>query len=722
MNSQCLRVVLIGSLAGIGATPSGAKAQADPPVRTDGAAMSGTDSTMIPFRLEVLSAEGAVPRDLSASLQDSLGTEIELHPVVAAQGLFRGALRREARYELSIRASSHAAQRVEFISPASGSLSRVAVLEVDPVVLPELHAAVRWERTGDDGDRAVSSVRFAEAPIAWTSVGEWLSTQPGLSVRGSAAAGGQTVSVRGSRPEGVLVLLDGHAVNDPMTGSADLSSVSVASLESATLVRGAGSARHGSGALAGVLLLRTRRPEGSSASAAVRVSSFGGVGGDLYVSRSGKAGRAAVSVAWDEARNDFDYENRVLPGAPVETRVNADGSRLSAAVSAARGPVHLDVRYDGVERGSPGPMGSAVFDQARWSNRRSSITAGLLGRSVGLSVRAGWLGSSWDSGIASGGAERDAGDGAIAVNGNTGGAFDLLLGGRLSYEALRGDDLSETVTRAVVGTSVARSFETGRFRLDPALSLDGSADQWAVSPEIGLTMAAGGNLTIRARAGQAFRLPTLGDLYFAPALRVRSNPDLEPERVLLDSELGLRGEWSRGQYGLEADLGAWHRVTDDPIVWLASAAAVWSPRNLNRLVSTGIEASFRASTSGSLSSGWRISAAATLDRSRLGFGENQNPMPYRPDTTGSLGLERWSRGLTARTLLRWTGSRTTSVAGTRALPGFLLLDVALAHALPIGALPLEIEGRIDNLLDRRYELVELYPEPGRLFSLTLRLR
>ena len=124
----------------------------------------------------------------------------------------------------------------------------------------------------------------------------------------------------------------------------------------------------------------------------------------------------------------------------------------------------------------------------------------------------------------------------------------------------------------------------------------------------------------------------------------------------------------------------------------------------------------------SFSPRWRISAAAAFDRSRLGFGDNQNPMPYRPGTTGSVGLERWSRGLSARTSVRWTGSRTTSIAGTRTLPGFLLFDVALAHALPFGSVPLEIEGRIDNLFDRRYELVELYPEPGRRFSLTLRLR
>jgi vitamin B12 transporter len=636
--------------------------------------------------------------------------------------LFGAVIRPETSYELQVKASGHVSRRVEFVTPESGSLSRVVELEVDPVVLPELHAAVRWGSDGNGSDRAVSEVRFAEAPIAWTDVGEWLSTQPGVSVRGATAGGGQTVSVRGSRSEGVLVLLDGHPVNDPMTGSADLSSVSVASLESATIVRGAGSARHGSGALAGVLLLRSRRPQGSTASAALRVSSFGGMGGDLYVSRSGRAGRAALSVAWDEFRNDFEYENRMLPGAPVETRVNADGSRLSAAVSAVRGPIQVGVRYDGVERGSPGPMGTAMFDRARWSNQRTSVTAGLQGRSAGLSVRAGWLGTRWDPGLASDAAERDAVDGAIAVNGRTGGALDLLLGGRLSYEALHGDDLPATVTRAVGGASVARSFQLGRASLEPALSVDGSSDQWAVSPEIGLAIAADAGLTIRARAGQAFRLPTFGDLYFAPALRVRSNPDLEPERVRLDAELGLRGQWRRGRFEFEADIGAWHRITDDPIVWLASAAAVWSPRNLDRLVSTGLETSFRASTAGSESTGWRLSGSATLDRSRLGFSDNQNPMPYRPDTTGSLGLEHWSRGLTARALLRWTGSRTTSVAGTRTLPGFLMLDVALAHALPVGSAPLEIEGRIDNLFGKRYELVELYPEPGRRLSLTLRLR
>jgi iron complex outermembrane receptor protein len=722
MNWRRPELMLIWLLSGGGATPARAIEQVEPPARTDRAVTAAGDTTTISFHLEVSSAGGGTPRNLYATLRDAVGTDVELRPAAASPGRFDAVLRRQAAYTLQVTADGHVGRQLDLVTPASGSLTQVVLLEIAPVVLPELNAVVQWNHAEAAGGRAVSAVRFAQAPIAWTNLGEWLSTQPGVSVRGSTTSAGQTVSVRGSRPEGVLVLLDGHPVNDPMSGSADLSTIDLASLESATLVRGAGSARHGSGALAGVLLLRSRQPHGSTATGAVRMSSFGGVGGNLYMARSGSTGRAALSIAWEDVRNDFEYENRLLPGAPVETRVNADGSRLSASIAAVRGSVNLDMRYDGVERGSPGPMGSAVFDQARWSNRRANLAAGIQGQSTSMSIRAGWLGTRWDSGIAAGDAERDGVDGAIVVNGSTGGALDLLLGGRLSYEVLGGDDLPESVTRGVVGTSVARSFETGRLRIDPALSVDGSSGDWAASPEIGLTMDAGGGVTVRARAGQAFRLPTLGDLYFAPALRVRANPDLQPERVWLDSEFGMRGQWRPGQFELEADLGAWYRVTNDPIVWLASAAAVWSPRNLDRLVSSGIEASLRASTAGSEPAGWLISVAAAVDRSRLGFDDNQNPMPYRPGTTGSLGLERWSRGLTARTLLRWTGPRTTSVAGTRTLPGFVLLDVALAHALPIGSLPLEVEAKIDNLLDRRYELVELYPEPGRRYSLTLRLR
>ena len=304
----------------------------------------------------------------------------------------------------------------------------------------------------------------------------------------------------------------------------------------------------------------------------------------------------------------------------------------------------------------------------------------------------------------------------------TGGGLDLELAGRLSVESLGGDDLPGGARRALAGGSLGRTVRTGGVEVRPALSLDGSGGRWAFSPEVGVHAPIGASLAVRARAGQAFRLPTMADLYLSPALQVRPNPDLEPERVRIDAELGVTGSWRLGSYELAAELAGWYRQTEDPIVWLASAAARWSPRNLDHLSSKGLESGLSLSTDPGSTSGWKIAATGTLDRSRLGFDTNRNPMPYRPASVAALGVHGWSTPLSGRVLLRWTGPRTTTVAGTRSLPGFTTLDLAAAWRLPLDSVPLQLEGRVDNLLGRYYELVELYPEPGRRFSITLRYR
>jgi len=593
---------------------------------------------------------------------------------------------------------------------------------IDPVVLPVLEAKVRWRSEVTGGTRSVFEAKFDETPITWRDVGEWLSTGPGVSMRGSAVSGGEAISVRGSRPEGVLVLLDGHPLNDPATGRADLSTVPVGSLRSATLVKGASSARFGSGALSGVLLLESRQAKKSGSSGAIGISSYGGFAGEVHSQLRGSAGTASLSVTWDEARNDFEYENRLLPGSPVETRYNTDASHLSVATAASTGRWRLGLRYDGSERGSPGPIGNRLFDDARWADRRAIGTVGWQGATGGIAGRVGWSESGWDPGTGGAGSGRNSLMFGLGGDARTGGGLDLELAGRLSVESLRGDDMPGGARRVLAGGSAGRALRAGPLEVRPALSVDGTGERWAFSPEVGVQAPIGASLAVRARAGQAFRLPTMADLYLSPSLQVRPNPDLEPERVRIDAELGVTGIWKLGSYELEAELAGWYRQTEDPIVWLASAAARWSPQNLDHLSSAGLESGVSLSTDPSSTSGWKVAASGTLDRSRLGFDTNRNPMPYRPESVAAIGVHGWSAPVSGRILLRWTGPRTTTVAGTRSLPGFTTVDLAAAWSLPLRTVPLQLEGRVENLLDRYYELVELYPEPGRRFSLILRYR
>jgi len=81
-----------------------------------------------------------------------------------------------------------------------------------------------------------------------------------------AGNGPAAPQVRGGGPDEVLVLVDGFPINDPLSGRADLSRISSREVAAVTLLPGAQTVRAGRRAVAGVLLVETRRdvrPHGS---------------------------------------------------------------------------------------------------------------------------------------------------------------------------------------------------------------------------------------------------------------------------------------------------------------------------------------------------------------------------------------------------------------------------------------------------------------------------
>jgi len=222
--------------------------------------------------------------------------------------------------------------------------------------------------------------------------------------------------------------------------------------------------------------------------------------------------------------------------------------------------------------------------------------------------------------------------------------------------------------------------------------------------------------------GQGFRQPTFGDLYFASQYQLRANPDLEAERITFDSELGIGIRTMSGGLEFETSASAWARRTENPIVWLASSVALWSPRNLGELHASGVDLQVELVSRGRAAFGWRAQLAGTLQRSRVGFGGNRNPLPYEPGTAGRASLEAWRGATGLRLDVRYTGARSTSLAATRSLEAFTTLDLSTRHHLNAGALRIGLFARIENILDRQYQLIELYPEPGRHFTLRFEAR
>ena len=619
-------------------------------------------------------------------------------------------------YRVRIEAPGHRGRDTQ-VSPSGPSTLRL-VLTVDPYELPPIMAAVG----ASDSEylaRSVSQARFADESLTYATVAEWLRDVPGAAVRGPGGA--QALSVRGSRPQDVLVLLDGVPLNDPLTGRADLSMIPTSTLESGTLVRGAASQRYGSGGGAGVLLLTSRAAHGTGLSGGVRMESFGGMGLDLLAETSGQEGRLALSLSASRAENDFSFRNPVEPGAATEVRTNADVASMHGALTAASGPVSASLRFDRAERGVPGRAGTRVFADSRAEDQSWIAAAGLELPHVRGSASYGWhrLGYRASSEESESTQEvrefRIAGDTDVPSS-------PLTLGARLTREEVQGDAIVGSPGRTTVGGRLAAGLTAGRFRVDPSLSVDVAGERIVASPELSATWLINQETRVWGRVGQGFRLPTFGDLYFASQYQLRANPDLEAERIVFDSELGVSFRTLSGSVELGASASAWARRTEDPIVWLASSVALWSPRNVGELRASGLDLQVELVSRGRAELGWRAQFAGTLQRSRVGFGSNRNPLPYEPATTGRASVEAWRGAAGLRLDIRYTGPRSTSLAATRSLEGFTTVDLSSRYHLDSGPLRIGLFARIENLLDRRYQLIELFPEPGRQFTLRIEAR
>lgn len=597
------------------------------------------------------------------------------------------------------------------------------------VRLPALRVDVRRSLFDPGLARSVERLEPGRALFPFRDLGHWLASRTGAGVREQGGGGRQLLSVRGGRPEGVLVLLDGIPLNDPLTGRADLSSIPLSSLESATLVRGAGAARYGSGALGGALLLESSAAGASEPAARVVLGSYGAYEASGSAGWSGEGAGVRIGAGVGGADNDFSYEDRLASGSPARRRDNADTETRWLNVAGEAGDVRGTLRFDGLERGVPGRMGTTAFAGDRWREHRWALAgqAGGERTAARLGVRGLSMRYAPDDGEATDQRALDARAGAeVALPGSSG----VVLAGRVSYERLEGDGIADVPDRMAAGATL-RTVLTGAdetFGVEPLVGFDVSGDETALSPELGAWLRPVESVRLYGRLGQAYRVPTFADLHFEAAPGLRANPDLESERVVLDAELGLEASTpavsgaSASAPTASVRLSAWTRDTRGPIVWLASSVAVWSPRNLDRLVARGLEIEASLASARPASTEWAVDAGLTLQRSRLGFGSNRNPQPYQPDVTARAAAEL-RRGATAgRLKVAYMGSRTTSVAATRRLAGFVTLDAGLRHRFTPGSLTFDATVGIDNLLDRQYELVELFPEPGRSFHLTVDIR
>ncbi|HET6578654.1 MAG TPA: TonB-dependent receptor plug domain-containing protein [Gemmatimonadales bacterium] len=536
----------------------------------------------------------------------------------------------------------------------------------------------------------------------------------GVAVRRTGSAGPAAPQLRGGGPDEVLVLVDGFALNDPLSGRADLRSIPSAEVEKVTLLPGAQTVRAGSRAIAGVLSVETRRPlrpEGSS---------WAGSHGALGLRLGASAGPLAVSASSERYASGFGYTVPEVRGGGQAERRNAGGTQ-STVFARLEGPVELSLRGSQSERGLPG------------TTTNPTLLAHAEDRSVLLGVRReGRLHSSaslqWIETRAADPAPV-AGPAYDSYTHGIGGTAELGLRAGIGLGAWSGEAGAAVEARGDRfggdGVRDGASFTHAALRLDAALHR-GRTSVVTIAPAVRLDLWTGharpvasarldlglqrGRTAFTASVGSAVTPPVLADLFFREGVGVQLNPDLRPERVRWEVEAGVRREFGpAGGLGALSLRGFAGRV-GDMVVWAPDFRFVWSPRNFD-VRRRGGEVSLTLNPLHGLRlDGSATFAAVTYDH------PGGAQVQYRPRVTYAAGAA-WSRGAWGADV-RWhrIGARFPNSAGTNVRPAISLTDLGLERQLGASLL---LRAEVRDLTDARAEFIAGYPTPGRTFTATL---
>ncbi len=611
--------------------------------------------------------------------------------------------------------------------PCAGAAD--GTVSMDPVVV----TATRIEEKVSEQASSVSVVeRDAIELVTPALAGDVLRGIPGVSDQRSGAPGNrENIKIRGGSATGTLVLIDGFPVNSPSLGEFDISSLPAARFDRVEVVRGAQSALYGSNALSGVVNFLPPAPvEGARFGSAFSAGSFGTVQWSGFAEGGGKAG--SFHAGGTGFRSDGIQENdgtilsSFLGGGDVRA---GDRSRFHFLLMATDSSKEVPIDY-GTERDEDHKWERRGFlAGGRWETRFSPA----------LSVTAS--GSVYDENSR----EKDDADPGEAfpyvfddetkTRKTALGLMARITGGKRSDTFVGAEFVRDRATdtlrsnygdAATAGTTINRSLfaqEEWRPRKGTGLSAGVRVDRNSeagteVNPRVaGYQEVGATGIRLRAAAGRGFRTPTVSEKT-DPSI---GNPSLSPE-VTVSYEAGADAVLMGGEAVVSA---VWfYQSFRDLIQWdgtVAGPVGFGQLRNTGRAFSRGIEAAaswnFHRSAAAELSYTWTDTWDSDAGRSIVG----------QPGHRGSASLVLTpARGLTCRADWRVEGDMLDAPpnGGDIRRPGYARVDLFGRYLWKTGsphAPEIAFHGKVQNLLDRRYEERKGYPAPGINFLLGVEL-
>jgi len=588
------------------------------------------------------------------------------------------------------------------------------------------------------GALAVLSRQQIEA-LDVTSVAELIRHVPGLDLVSSGPRGGSAFAqIQGGEPNFTIVLLDGVPLNDSTDnfgGAVNLNSLSARQIERIEVIRGPISAFYGSAGLAGVVNIITRQGDSDAPRvvADLAAGNFDVRQASVSVSRGHDASNYFVGASWEQERDrvlEDEFSQLALQGKSELEFGEATRLRVAGRVASWDAEDYPD--------NSGGVLGTRELRHSE--NDEASLNLELL---VGPKQRAHtirttlyWHEMKRDTPLIPNASNPFASipptvEKTEFVNWRLGWAYPVLQREGTSLTVGAGGILEDGKNRAeLIGVppSIAdRSYDLtrltgsgivefqsvqGRFEIEAGARVDvPEGFETRFSPRVGLAYRLNDDRTrLRLSAGQAFKLPS----FFALGDPLVGDPALKPE-FALGGDLGVEHRFVAAR--VRTSLSAFYYDYTDLIDFDPFVGPFGRLVNRAEVTSRGavLDVAWTASERIDLRVG-----ATYQDVEDEATGET---LLHRPEWYGG-GSFTWRVNSRLRLNLdgQWateSRDRQIAVADRDRVAGYGLLGTALFVRVTDHW---RVDARVDNLLDKEYEVLIGFPGPGRSYRFGLRFQ
>lgn len=586
------------------------------------------------------------------------------------------------------------------------------------------------------------------------SVAEVLETFEGIFVQKTGTvAGRHEISIRGSSPKDVLVLIDNQKINPSASGEVDLNTIPLEIVEKIEVYKGGASSKYGADALAGAVNIITHPQAINSDTKAQAKNYWGSWESDIFnfsLRNPLIIPNLTTNLAYTyrTSKGDFEYDD---PKKGLSRRENAYKRGFNFFFSGLHSfnpKTHLgfSAQLYRSQNGIPGALyqltkSALLNDSRRLINLKFKQE---LSKKISLEIRFGFLRFMQHFKSAEDLVKYDSRYVDDILDFSLGFEFHPLpqnrleWGGELQKDMLNHKDYHRpgssmgNITRETKslfltesqGLSLPRCLFLRNLNLNFSLRHDrpeGLED--FTSSQIGATLSGGteSKIILRSSYGKSYRQPSNNALFWKEDVWSAGNPDLLPEKsdnYEMGSEIRVP---FLSRFNLNAGITFFHSFVRDIIVWRRRFDGRYMPVNISKAKITGHEDFIKWSLfQEKIEISYQNTVVKALNKSgdRIYDGKF---IPFRPCYVTNLEyrLNYWLFRFSHK--LRWVSERYTLEANTKREKPYHLEELCLGLKKQFPRWEVKLNLQIKNLTNEKYILIQNHPMPGREWGVSLQL-